>query len=59
MENEAVLDGVIQGDSIRLVLKSEKAVEGLNLKEDTPRFEDAFVDILSEDLKEEKKDLSF
>ena len=49
-----VVDGVIQGDAIRLVLKGEKAEkpdwlageESLSLKPVAPRFEDAFVDLL-------------
>ncbi len=43
---DAVVDGVIEGDDLRLVLKSPKGIPGLDLKETTPRFEDAFVDLL-------------
>ncbi len=49
-----VVDGVIQGDAIRLVLKEEgtekpdwlAGEENLSLKPVAPRFEDAFVDLL-------------
>ncbi len=49
-----VLDGVIQGESVRLVVRdgatppdaSVFGVDGLELKPVAPRFEDAFIDLL-------------
>src|SRR6202011_5695039 len=53
LRSEAVIDGVVQGDSVRLVLKENAKAEQLNrLSEDRllepvlPRFEDAFIDAL-------------
>ena len=52
---ESVVDGVVQGENIRLVFRDDKpqfeavslGVEGnTRLKPVTPRFEDAFVDVL-------------
>lgn len=48
--NKGVLDGVIQGDDVRIVLKEKMEMpfaEGeFQLKATEPRFEDAFIDIL-------------
>ncbi len=45
LNDERVLDGVIQGKDIRLVIqKDEQPPDGLNPT--TPRFEDAFIDML-------------
>lgn len=53
LRSEAVVDGVVQGDSVRLVLKKDaKPDELARLSDDQrlepvpPRFEDAFVDAL-------------
>lgn len=53
LTNQDVIDGVIQGDKIRMVLKKEcgdsplhrKDIKGI-VESTTPRFEDAFIDIL-------------
>jgi len=51
LEQEEVIDGLIQGDDLRIVVK-ERRVPQLNLKEEVqiqpipPRFEDAFIDML-------------
>ncbi len=46
--HKGVIDGVIQGSDVRLVLKERKNVEipGITVSEVSPRFEDAFVDLL-------------
>jgi ABC-2 type transport system ATP-binding protein len=46
LEQENVLDGVIQGSDIRIILKRKEPITGFELKETTPRFEDAFIEIL-------------
>jgi ABC-2 type transport system ATP-binding protein len=53
LRSEAVVDGVVQGNTVRLVLKENAKAEQLNrlsadqkLEPVTPRFEDAFVDAL-------------
>ena len=55
LDNPAIEDGTIQGDSLRLMLKSKAArptpkelgaPEGTPVLEALPRFEDAFVDLL-------------
>lgn len=48
LEKEQVLDGVIEGDKIRLILKKDGNIENLGVVVDQaePRFEDAFMDIL-------------
>lgn len=49
LEREDVIDSVIQGDDIRVVLKegcSGLEGMGITLKGTSPRFEDAFLDIL-------------
>lgn len=55
LNNDNVIDGVIQGQHIRIVVKKSSntiTTEELNIKTDsiitsvTPRFEDAFIDIL-------------
>ncbi|PIP01104.1 ATP-binding cassette domain-containing protein [Pleomorphomonas carboxyditropha] len=55
LDDDKVVDGVIQGEAIRLVLASEGDAEGVaraaggeadHLVAATPRFEDAFVDML-------------
>jgi ABC-2 type transport system ATP-binding protein len=52
VHEEAVLDALIQGESIRLVMHegrsaaSEPWAEGMQVEEVTPRFEDAFVAML-------------
>ncbi len=43
---ENVLDGVIQGSDIRILLKRKDSIEGVELTEVAPRFEDAFIDLL-------------
>ena len=61
LELPEVLDGVIQGESVRLVLRngatppdpSDFGVDGLALKPVAPRFEDAFIDLLGGGLKGE------
>lgn len=52
LNQESVIDGVIEGSDLRLVMK-EEAVPSFSkmsceyeIKEQTPRFEDAFIDIL-------------
>lgn len=47
LNQENVIDGVIQGQDIRIVVKEKKppTVEG-QIEATTPRFEDAFIDIL-------------
>ncbi len=47
MSRDEVVDGVIQGSSLRLVLKKKEKIPDLALQEIPPCFEDAFVDILS------------
>jgi ABC-2 type transport system ATP-binding protein len=52
LEEDSVVDGVIQGDSIRLVVKENTrpdiacAGDGANIAPAPPRFEDAFIDML-------------
>jgi ABC-2 type transport system ATP-binding protein len=53
LRSPAVVDGVVQGDSVRVVLKENAKKEELNRLSDdstlqpvTPRFEDAFIDAL-------------
>jgi ABC-2 type transport system ATP-binding protein len=52
LDDHAVLDGVIQGDSLRLLMREGHAVPtafgetSVNAQPVEPRFEDAFVDIL-------------
>jgi ABC-2 type transport system ATP-binding protein len=53
LRSDAVVDGVVQGDSVRLVLKADASPETINrlsnnhqLEPVSPRFEDAFVDAL-------------
>ena len=55
LQLEAVVDGVVQGENVRIVLRSESSktfLDGLGLNgkgmltQAPPRFEDAFVDIL-------------
>lgn len=55
LQLQHVVDGVIQGSDVRIVLKEHEDVYGIQLfaqenqlivKETTPRFEDAFIDIL-------------
>jgi ABC-2 type transport system ATP-binding protein len=52
LDGKRVLDGVIQGDSVRLLMKEGRPDAGLvgdlaaNAKPVRPRFEDAFVEIL-------------
>lgn len=54
LDNDAVVDGVIQGEAIRVVLKPQATgsaladvlPEGAELEPTEPRFEDAFVDML-------------
>jgi ABC-2 type transport system ATP-binding protein len=53
LRSEAVVDGVVQGDSVRLVLKENAQPEELTQLSDdrrlepvSPRFEDAFIDVL-------------
>lgn len=54
LDEEGVIDGTIQGSDIRLVFKEKKdsstyskqISENLTLEQITPRFEDAFIDIL-------------
>jgi ABC-2 type transport system ATP-binding protein len=53
LRSEAVIDGVVQGDSVRIVLKQNARSEELNQLSDdrkpepvAPRFEDAFIDAL-------------
>src|SRR5258707_3502530 len=60
LRSPAVVDGVVQGDHIRLVLKEGSSPEGIELFADdkelrpvAPRFEDAFVDTLGGLPKEE------
>jgi ABC-2 type transport system ATP-binding protein len=60
LRSPAVVDGVVQGDHIRLVLKEGSSQEGIEqfaddrrLRAVTPRFEDAFVDTLGGLPKEE------
>lgn len=52
MEFDQVKDGIIQGSGLRLVLKQAEPIPGSGLQETTPRFEDAFVDILGGSQKE-------
>lgn len=44
LEKEEVVDGVIQGNSVRVVLQKDKTLNGF--EETPPRLEDAFMDIL-------------
>src|ERR1700751_1404736 len=60
LRSPAVVDGVVQGDHIRLVLKEGSSQEGIEqfaddrrLRAVAPRFEDAFVDTLGGLPKEE------
>jgi len=60
LRSPAVVDGVVQGDHIRLVLKAGSSQEGIEqfaddrrLRAVAPRFEDAFVDTLGGLPKEE------
>jgi ABC-2 type transport system ATP-binding protein len=57
LQQESVVDGVVQGQSVRLVLKSERdstqfrpesigADPAAELRPVNPRFEDAFIDVL-------------
>ena len=48
LREEAVIDGVIQGASLRLLAAEGKALPALpgTVQSTTPRFEDAFIDIL-------------
>ncbi|MBV8938790.1 MAG: ABC transporter ATP-binding protein, partial [Alphaproteobacteria bacterium] len=48
LKRRAVIDGVIQGESVRVVLAADAAPEnvGVALTPVKPRFEDAFIDIL-------------
>lgn len=48
LKQENVIDGVIQGQDVRVVVKSFpfKPEEALSVKEMAPRFEDAFIEIL-------------
>jgi ABC-2 type transport system ATP-binding protein len=53
LRSEAIIDGVVQGDSVRIVLKQNARSEELNQLSDdrkpepvAPRFEDAFIDAL-------------
>ncbi len=48
LEDPKVVDGVIQGNRVRLVFKEQ--VDGNGLIETPPRFEDAFIDLLGGDL---------
>lgn len=47
MSIDGVVDGVIQGNHLRLVLKKREPIPDFALQEIKPCFEDAFVDILS------------
>jgi len=60
LRSPAVVDGVVQGENIRLVLKEGSSQDGIErfaddrrLRPVTPRFEDAFVDTLGGLPKEE------
>jgi ABC-2 type transport system ATP-binding protein len=62
LRSPAVVDGVVQGDHIRLVLKEGSSQDGLEqfaddrrLRPIAPRFEDAFVDTLGGLPKEESR----
>lgn len=44
LKKEEVIDGVIQGNSVRVVLQKDKTLEGF--EQTPPRLEDAFMDIL-------------
>jgi drug efflux transport system ATP-binding protein len=50
LKNDAVIDGVIQGADVRLVFKDPSRTlplpAGAKMEPATPRFEDAFIDIL-------------
>lgn len=47
LQNENVIDGVIQGQDVRIVVKDPSVpIDVPNLKKVPPRFEDAFIDIL-------------
>jgi ABC-2 type transport system ATP-binding protein len=48
IKSRAVIDGVIQGDNVRVVLaeNADPAATGFELRQVKPRFEDAFIDIL-------------
>lgn len=47
LEQENVLDGVIQGQDVRVVVKKPPFIwKSLEVREADPRFEDAFIDIL-------------
>jgi ABC-2 type transport system ATP-binding protein len=46
LERENVLDGVIQGSDVRILLKHNRSEDSGELKEITPRFEDAFINLL-------------
>jgi ABC-2 type transport system ATP-binding protein len=60
LEEKGVIDSVIQGNFVRVVLKGRERLDlkklqagkKVFLKEVTPRFEDAFIDILGGSLKE-------
>jgi ABC-type multidrug transport system ATPase subunit len=61
LERPEILDGVIQGESVRLVVREGSrppdpgvfGLAGITLKPVAPRFEDAFVDLLGGGLKGE------
>lgn len=47
LQHENVIDGVIQGQDVRIVVKDPSVpIDVPNLKKVPPRFEDAFIDIL-------------
>jgi ABC-2 type transport system ATP-binding protein len=49
LDNDEVVDGVVQGDKLRIVLKTEKLPEAIPDAEfikTEPRFEDAFIDVI-------------
>ncbi|MGD9592428.1 MAG: ATP-binding cassette domain-containing protein [Candidatus Berkiella sp.] len=41
-----VVDGVIQGKNLRVLFSTKNVPDNLNMKPTSPRFEDAFIDIL-------------
>ncbi len=55
-KNEEIIDALIQGNYIRAVIKKDApSLRGLNIQSVSPRFEDAFIDILGGGIKEASK----
>lgn len=46
IKQENILDAIIQGNDLRLIVKDPTLIQDPSFKETTPRFEDAFVNLL-------------